>query len=224
MKRVAAAVLLLALASAAPSASVVVYVQYLDVPPADLEAFDSAMAGPVREVAEARLEDARIFAWYHYRSRLPLGLDADYTDVLVTVFTDPASLDDPRVSEGYDRWVARAEVFEPVPGIRSEDYYGKVRYTHITVDFMTPGGAGAETFLDVMRRRVKPRLQARADSGTVVNWALFARRDATGDAGYDFAVVSRFDGFSNLETPQIAGAGGEYLRRSAIWRLMDIVE
>lgn len=205
------------------SAGVAVLVEYLDVP-AEAE-FASLVAGPVRTVNQARLERGEIFAWYHYSARFPLGRSRAYTDVLVTVFRDFSSLEDPAVSEAYAAWVHDSEVFQGVPGIRSADYYGKVEYSYLTVDFLTAGPEGAEAFLTAMRDQVMPRLQKRADAGEVVNWALFARRLPAGKArGYEYALVSRFKGFGQLETPQITSAEADRLYESAAWKLVDIIE
>ena len=203
---------------AAPvSAGVAVFVEYLDVPPAAADQFTSVVTGPLRKLNQARLERKEIFAWYHYSARFPLGETSDYTDVIVTVFTDFASLENPAVSEAYAQWVHDSEVYQGVPGVRSADYYGKVEYTHVTVDFLTAGDRGAEAFLALMRDQVKPRLQARADAGEVVNWALFARRLPLGtERGYEYALVSRFKGFGNREQPQITGPEATHLRQSAV--------
>jgi len=221
---VLAVVLLAGLAPPAP-AGVAVFVEYLAVPPADAARFASAAAGPVRSLNEARLERGEIFAWYHYSARFPMGKASDYTDVLVTVFTDFSSLEDPAVSAPHAAWVHHSEVFQGVAGIRSEDYYGKVEYTHVTVDFLTAGPDGAEAFLAKMRSEVMPRLQARADADEVVNWALFARRLPVGqERGYEYALVSRFQGFGKLEAPQITSAEADHLYESVAWALVDIIE
>lgn len=219
----AAAVLLLVARPAA--AAVAVHVEYLAVPPESAAEFRAAVTGPVRDLNRQRLERGEIFAWYHYASRFPLGSASDYTDVMVTVFTDFASLQSPTASDGYAGWVRHSEVYQGVPGVRSEDYYGKVEYTHVTVDFLTAGAAGSERFLDTMRGRVMPRLQARADAGEVVNWALFAKRlPVGGERGYEYALVSRFNGFGQLAAPQITADEAAHLRRSVVWQLMDIIE
>ncbi len=59
----------------------------------------------------------------------------------------------------------------------------------------------------------------------MVNWALFARRlPVARERGYEYALVSRFNGFGNLETPQMAPAEAAHLRHSVAWKLMDILE
>ncbi len=76
-----------------------------------------------------------------------------------------------------------------------------------------------------MREQVMPRLQARADADEVVNWALFARRlPVSKERGYEYALVSRFKGFGQLETPQITSAEADHLYESVAWELVDIIE
>ena len=223
LKALCAVSLLLFAQSAA--ANVAVHVEYLDVPPEAASEFAASMTGPVRELNEARLEHGEIFAWYHYSARFPLGKASDYTDVIVTVFTSFSSLESPATSDGYATWVHDSEVFQGVPGVRSEDYYGKVEYTHVTVDFLTAGPEGAEAFLEKMRTAVMPRLQERADADEVVNWGLFARRlPVSNERGYEYALVSRFKGFGNLETPQVTSAEADHLYESVAWALVDIIE
>lgn len=217
-------VLILINTSSALRADVAILVEYLNVADQDQSKFADTVKNTIRKVNLERKSNDEIFSWYHYEVRFPVGSQRQYTDVLVTVFSDFKSLENTEISAGYEAYIHHSEVFQGVPGIRSENYFSNVEYTHLTVCFMDSNPSKAQ-FLERMRSAVQPDLAAKIDKNLVVNWSLFSKRFPTGSREEsDHAIVVRHNGFNTLEQPLLTGDIVSHLRRAEIWTLRDIVQ
>ncbi len=215
---------IMAVFPAAAAADMAVLIEYIDVPANERDKFEQTVTNTVRQLNLDRKDNNQIFAWYHYRVRFPYGSGRDYSDVLVTVFTDFSSLERAEISAAYRQWVHRTEIYQAAPGIRSENYAGQVEFTHITVSFLHHG-PDREKFLHEMRDNVKPMLEQKRIDGTVVNWSLFAKRLPDGNSeAYHCAVVARYNGFKHIENPLLDGPIARHLVKSECWELAGIVE
>lgn len=102
------------------TAGVAVAVEYLNFPRGETARLREALSGPARQAVVERGERREIYAWYHYRVRFPLGSAREYSDVVVTVWADFARVEDPSSSAAYEHWIHDTEIYQPVPGVRSE--------------------------------------------------------------------------------------------------------
>ena len=163
---------------------------------------------------QERINQGKIMGWILYRV-LYTGTNDLYNYVTVTVFDNPANLEDPwagidpkkllpgkDIDKAYDETLNSRDLVKSNLIMREDEIYpagGPGAYKYLQVDFMKvkPGNEGL--YLDVEKTIWKPIHNEFIKAGSRVGWSLWSMQFPSGSGGdAQFATVNYFSEFKKI--------------------------
>ena len=189
-------------------------VDYMKVKPGDVDKYLNVEKMIWKPMHQERIQQGKIIGWHLYEVRYT-GSDDDYNFVTVTLFDNPANLENPwagidagKILPGKDI----AKVFEETLSsrnlvksnliIRQASAYpdgGPVPFKYLQVDYMKvkPGEEG--NYIDVEKNIWLPIHKEFIKAGTRVGWSLWSQQFPGGsELDHQFAAVNYFSDFSKI--------------------------
>lgn len=212
------------------SGQVDILVEYLDVPSADLAEFVATQREEMRPLHQRLLDEGKIYAWYDYAVRFPLGENAEYNHVVVTVFSDPAYKAERNAAIPYRRFIHHTEGASPVAESQSRGY-GTIASAYSSINFLHVPEGERESFEARLHETLGSRLDGLISDGKWLTWALFRSKDLPPGTRHNQVIVARHASFADAEDaiPFRIGRvaerveGEPTLVKAQLWRLLDIV-
>lgn len=200
-----------------------IQIEYLLVPNEAVAEYEKQQQQEMKPLHQSLLEAKNIYAWYHYKSRFPIGADAFYNYIVVTVCSDHEVLKKRNTNIFYQEYITRTEIYYPNRTIRSPDY-GVLRTPYISVDFIKKTDQAGKDYIEEMQQNVKPLLDQRVRDNVVANYSIFDMHSASEAVNYDHVLVTRYNSFQGAETPAPIELKGKNLRvKTVLWQLLEIV-
>lgn len=204
-------------------AQVPIQIEYLSVPVNEIENHETYQNVDMKAYHRKLLEEKKIYAWYHYRSRFPIGTESEYNYIVVTVASNEKALEARNLEVTYSEKVSIREVYNPNVEVRSPDY-GIIQTPYITVDFLNAKLDDYEKYILSMKDNVKPLLDQRVKDKVVVNYSIFDLKESSFEAAYNHVLVTRLPSIeaAKVEAPIVSGDLNERVK-SVLWELQEIV-
>lgn len=200
-----------------------IQIEYLLVPDEAVADYEKRQHQEMKTLHQTLLEAKNIYAWYHYKSRFPIGADAFYNYIVVTVCSDHEVLKNRNTKIFYQKYITRTEIYYPNRIIRSPDY-GVLHTPYISVDFLKKTDQSGNDYIEEMRQNVKPLLDQRVRDKVVANYSIFDMQSSSETVNYDHVLVTRYNSFQAAETPAPIELKGKNLRvKTVLWQLLEIV-
>lgn len=163
---------------------------------------------------QERVNQGKIMGWILYRIRYTGTCDL-YNYATVTVFDNPANLEDPwagidskkilpgkDIDIAYDETLKSRDLVKSNLIMREAEVYpegGPGPYKYLQVDFMKVKPGNERLYLDVEKNIWKPVHNEFIKAGSRVGWSLWSMQFPSGSGGeYQFATVNYFSDFNKI--------------------------
>lgn len=200
-----------------------IQIEYILVPDEAMASYEQTQHQKMKNLHQELLDQKKIYAWYHYKSRFPIGSDEFYNYIVVTVCADYEVLKQRNEKIFYQNHITKTEIYYPNRTIRSPEY-GIIRTPYLSVDFLQKSGEDDMVYQAEMQEQVKPLLDQRVKDKVVVNYSIFDLESSSEKVNYDHVLVTRYSSFQGAEVPAPIELEGKNQRvKTVLWQLLEIV-